>query len=173
MFESGSQDGEAEYNYKKLLRKREWLAKRREILTKRPQCQNCGRSDRTLAVHHRYYDYGILPWEYSDEAYKVVCSGKCHREADAERVKQEDDVAILRRHGWQGILGKKCLAANQRDLRKLADYKATFKAWLWREKILTANWNWILHPLWELWNILSSDFLADPSNYEPQLTLAL
>jgi hypothetical protein len=157
-----------QYDYAKLLKQPEWQAKRETILAKTMQCETCGRFGRNLAVHHKYYLYGVLPWEHPEDAYQVLCNGKCHSEADAKRADQEEDAKLHRRHGWQGALGKACQIPSERELKKLASYEPEFTAWLWREKILKEGWNWQLHPLWELWNVLAPDFFAKRANYDPQ-----
>ncbi len=173
MTSSESEEHEEKYDYAKLLKQPEWRAKRDEILAKSPECQKCGCRNCIFAVHHRYYVYGLDPWEYPDEAYMVVCSGKCHREADADRVEQEENAEIHRRYGWQGALGKQCQMPSERELRRLASHEPEFRTWLWRERYLREPWDWNLHPLWELWNVLSSDFLAKRANYDPQGYLEL
>jgi len=104
-------DSDEHYDYPKLLKRREWREKSKAVIAKSPRCEKCRRTGRRLAVHHRYYEYGRLPWDYPDEAYMVVCSGRCHREADEDREEQETDARNYKRFGWQWELGKKEEAA--------------------------------------------------------------
>lgn len=159
-----------QYDYTKLLRRREWRAKRNEIITKSPRCQKCGRKGQRFAVHHRYYDYGRLPWDYPDEAFMVVCNGRCHREADEDREEQQKDAANIKRFGWQYEVGKKDLIPRERELRRLAQNEAEFKAWLLREEIAPDGWDWNneLRPLWWFWNQFSDQFLAAQKSEDPQ-----
>ncbi len=162
-----------QYDYRKLLRRREWREKRDEIIAKSPRCVKCGRRGGRLAVHHPEYEYGRLPWDYPDEAYQVVCSGRCHREADEDREEQERDAKNLQRYGWQSELGKTHQRPNRRESEKLAKYEAEFRSWLVRTGILQESWNWDVNPLWFLWNELSKQFLAERQDDDPQGRLAL
>ena len=162
------EESDGEYNYAKLLRSPEWREKRKEIIAKSLRCQKCGRTGRRLTVHHSYYDYGRLPWDYPDEAHMVVCNGRCHREADEDREEQQRDAGNYKLFGWQWELGKACQRPNKRELRRLAKYEAEFKAWLIRNEILHESWNWEAQPLWYLWNLLSEEFLAKRRNNNRQ-----
>jgi hypothetical protein len=166
-------DADEQYDYSKLLKRREWIEKSTSVKAKSPRCGKCGRAGRRLAVHHRYYEYGRLPWDYPDEAYMVVCSGGCHRDADEDRKEEETDTRNYQRFGWQWELGKKHERPNRRELQKLAKYEAEFKTWLTRKEILQERWNWNVNPLWYLWNELSKEFLAERQKDDPQGRLAL
>jgi len=161
------------YDYAKLLKRREWRQKRAEVIAKSPRCRKCGRKGRRFAVHHRYYDYGRLPWDYPDEAFMVVCNGKCHREADEDREEEQSDAKNFKRFGWQWELGKKQLIPREKEQRKLAKHETEFKAWLIREGIPPEGWNWDSeqHPLWWFWNQFSDQFLAEQKNSDPQGSL--
>jgi hypothetical protein len=168
-------EADAPYDYAKLLKRREWREKRDEIIAKSHRCQKCGRTGRRFAVHHSYYDYGLLPWDYLDDAYMVVCKGRCHREADEDREEQQRDVENYERYGWQWELGKKELRPKEREQRKLENYEAEFKTWLIRKGIPPEGWDWKseMYPLWWFWNQFSDKFLADRQSDDPQSRLAL
>ena len=165
-------ESDEEYNYRKLLKRREWREKRDAIVAASPRCKRCGRKGGRLAVHHPEYEYGRMPWDYPDEAYEVVCSGRCHREADEDREEQEADAKNVGR-GWQWDEGKKHQRPNRRESEKLAKYEAEFRTWLIRKGILHDQWNWDVNPLWFLWNQLSKQFLAERQDDDPQGRLAL
>lgn len=40
-------------------------------------CRHCGTKDRILDVHHIYYERGLEPWEYPDDALLTLCR-LCH-----------------------------------------------------------------------------------------------
>lgn len=149
------------YDYSKLLRRREWREKSGELKAKSPRCEKCGRKGGPLAVHHRWYEYGRLPWEYPDEAYMIVCSGRCHREADREREEQKKDAENHRMYGWQAGLAKKTRPLKGKELRLFENHKLEFNAWLIRHEILREPWDWNTKPLWFLWNQLSDEFFAE------------
>lgn len=65
-------------SYSLLLRDPRWLAKRQRILSRcSGNCEECGSSGKGLEVHHCYYRYGRLPWQYPDGALLALC-GDCH-----------------------------------------------------------------------------------------------
>jgi len=171
--QSDSDEAGEQYNYAKLLKRREWREKSDAMIAKSRRCEKCGRTGRHFAAHQRWYDYGRLPWEYPDEAYMIVCNGGCHREADEDREEQETDAKNYRRYGWQWELGKKEQRPREKELRRLGKYESKFKAWLIRHKILREPWNWDLYPLWHLWNHLSNQFLAERQDSDRQGRLAL
>ena len=163
-------ESDDEYDYKKLLRRREWRERRTALLAKSPRCQKCGRLGGRLAIHHPEYTYGRMPWDYADDEYMVVCAGRCHREADEER--EEQERAAKNAHlGWQWEEAKKHERPNRGESEKLAKCEAEFKTWLMRKGIIHDQWNWDFAPLWFLWNQLSKQFLADRERDDPQRRL--
>ena len=166
-------ESDDEYDYKKLLKRPEWREKSTALIAKSPRCEKCGKTRRRFAVHHRYYEYARLPWDYPDEAFMVVCNGRCHREADQDREEEESDARSYRQLGWQRELGKKAQRPREKELRKLARHKTEFKAWLIRHEILREPWNWDLNPMWYLWNQLSNQFLAERREDDRQGRLVL
>lgn len=69
-----------EYRY--LLRDWRWEERRLEIIERDDyECQCCGATadDALLQVHHRYYEEGLLPWEYPDDALVTLCE-ECHKD---------------------------------------------------------------------------------------------
>jgi hypothetical protein len=55
-----------------------WQKKRLEVLDRSNfQCDNCGESERTLHVHHNFYERGRKPWEYPTESLVALCE-TCH-----------------------------------------------------------------------------------------------
>lgn len=68
-------------SYWELLKDPRWQRKRLEILNLHGfACENCGAEDKTLHVHHSYYEKGLAPWEYPDESLHALCED-CHRKA--------------------------------------------------------------------------------------------
>ena len=55
-----------------------WQQKRLRILERDDwQCKSCGDRDKTLNVHHIFYDKGKNPWEYDDDILITWCEA-CH-----------------------------------------------------------------------------------------------
>jgi len=94
--------------YREKLLDPRWQRKRLEILQRDEfGCQECGDSETTLHVHHRYYESGKDPWDYPDEALETICA-RCHEQetfgrenADKLIIKamrkhfNNDDIAII------------------------------------------------------------------------------
>jgi len=64
--------------YTQLLRHSRWQAKRQRILLRSGgRCEECGDERQSLDVHHCYYRFGRLPWQYPDGAFLGLCRN-CH-----------------------------------------------------------------------------------------------
>ncbi len=76
-----------------------WQKKRLEIF-ERDQftCQECWTADRTLAVHHHYYERGLEPWDYPSEALLTVCKS-CHDVLGNAQLALQKETARLSRYG--------------------------------------------------------------------------
>jgi len=62
-----------------------WQKRRLEIFEKAKfQCQMCYLEDKTLHVHHQYYEYGKDPWDYPDESLHCLCED-CHKKAESNK----------------------------------------------------------------------------------------
>jgi hypothetical protein len=69
-------------DYSELLRHPLWQRRRLEIF-KRDNfaCKKCTDTTSNLQVHHIYYKYDLLPWEYPDEALITICD-LCHEKTE-------------------------------------------------------------------------------------------
>jgi hypothetical protein len=64
--------------YSQLLRHLRWQAKRQRILSRSGgRCEECRTGSQSLEVHHCYYRFGRLPWQYPDGALLALCRD-CH-----------------------------------------------------------------------------------------------
>jgi hypothetical protein len=71
-----------------------WQKKRLEILERdKWTCQSCFDNENTLMVHHYYYEKGLEPWEYDDNALVAWCVD-CH-ELEHENLKAIEKSMIL------------------------------------------------------------------------------
>ena len=86
--------------YRKLLLHPNWQKKRLEILSRDGfECSECGSKERTLHVHHMFYEKGRAPWDYPDISLVTLCDG-CHEEEHAARYAREQDLLVcLRKYG--------------------------------------------------------------------------
>jgi hypothetical protein len=65
-------------SYFDLLRDPQWQKKRLEIMERdRFKCKRCDCDDKTLNVHHTYYEKGKSPWEYPAYSLHTLCE-ECH-----------------------------------------------------------------------------------------------
>jgi len=82
--------------YLEKLKHPNWQKKRLEILN-RDQfvCQTCYGEEKTLHVHHKFYDKNIEnPWDY-DEKYLVTLCCDCHLEIEESKKIIKTDVPNL------------------------------------------------------------------------------
>lgn len=64
--------------YLELLKRPEWISKKKEILAKRGHwCEECGADPKQIHLHHTYYFSKRYPWEYPDDCLLLLCK-KCH-----------------------------------------------------------------------------------------------
>lgn len=69
---------EQKLSYSDLLRDPRWQRKRLEVMQRANfTCEHCGRTDRTLNVHHPRYVAGRKPWEYETTELRCLCE-PCH-----------------------------------------------------------------------------------------------
>ena len=78
-----------------------WQKKRLEVLERdKWACKNCGDSESTLHVHHKYYTKGKDPWEYPIDAFLTLCA-ECHECEHSSRTDYEDGLLkTLRKKGF-------------------------------------------------------------------------
>ena len=81
--------------YAKKLRDPRWQRKRLEVMNRDEfTCKICGAKDKTLNVHHCFYD-GREPWEYKDISLTTLCED-CHQnEAVESRNSREFLFSVL------------------------------------------------------------------------------
>ncbi len=97
-------------SYAEFYRDPRWQKKRLAIMSRDEwTCQDCGDTEDTLHVHHRYYVKGRKPWEYPDEALVTLCAS-CHKDETERRPAVEAAILLA--------LKKRFLAC---DLEYLAD----------------------------------------------------
>lgn len=67
--------------YYELLRHPKWQRKRLEILERDGfACLECGEENKTIQVHHSYYESNLKPWEYPSDSLHSLCED-CHKQA--------------------------------------------------------------------------------------------
>jgi len=68
--------------YLELLRHPFWQKRRLEVFQRDNfTCQKCTDTLSNLQVHHLYYKFDILPWDYPDDALLTLCD-LCHAKAE-------------------------------------------------------------------------------------------
>jgi hypothetical protein len=66
--------------YAQKLRDPRWQRKRLEVMQRDNfTCQSCGLDNKTLNVHHGYYQAGKDPWDYPTSSLTTLCED-CHEE---------------------------------------------------------------------------------------------
>ena len=70
-----------------------WQKRRLEILEMDNfTCQMCESTEKTLHVHHQYYEYGKDPWDYPHKSLWTFCED-CHKKAESSRKDLKELVA--------------------------------------------------------------------------------
>jgi hypothetical protein len=70
-------------SYYELLKDPRWQKKRLDKLNAANfECEDCGSGEKTLHIHHSYYESKKMPWEYPDDSLHVLCED-CHSKAGA------------------------------------------------------------------------------------------
>lgn len=70
-------------SYSEKLRDPRWQRKRLEILNRdKFTCIQCKCTDKTLHVHHCFYEWGRDPWDYPDTSLITLCE-TCHEDESA------------------------------------------------------------------------------------------
>jgi hypothetical protein len=64
------------------------------------RCENCDDGEKTLNVHHGYYEKDKMPWEYENEMLRCLCEN-CHKE----------------RHFWESVLKKVLASCKGKDFK--------------------------------------------------------
>jgi len=85
-------------SYSDKLRDPRWQRVRLEIMQRDAfTCQLCERTDRTLNVHHHYYENGRDPWDYPANSLTTMCED-CHTvESKARDIYEIKLIETLRR----------------------------------------------------------------------------
>lgn len=92
-------------SYYEKLKDPRWQKKRLKILERAGfKCEYCGASDKTLHVHHGYYEKWLDPWEYEDSTLWCLCVD-CHEDVSITTSKIYSIIAIIRPSDLDSLLG--------------------------------------------------------------------
>lgn len=96
---------EKKVSYWEQLRDPKWQEKRLRIMERDGfACLSCGSKDKTLNVHHMYYERGCAPWEYPDESLQTVCEG-CHEFIQRRLKELHRAIGLSDWHQLEFVLG--------------------------------------------------------------------
>lgn len=80
--------------YLKKFKDPRWQKMRLEVFDRdKFTCQSCYETERTLNVHHLYYEYGKDPWDYPAEALLTLCE-VCHTAETEARPEAEKNLLL-------------------------------------------------------------------------------
>lgn len=66
-------------SYKEKFLDPRWQKKRLYILERDEfSCCICGDTEETLHIHHKFYNFGLEPWDYPDDSLETLCA-TCHQ----------------------------------------------------------------------------------------------
>ena len=101
--------------YSEKLKDPRWQRKRLEIMKRDGfSCVECQESNTTLAVHHRYYISGRMPWEYPDWSLKTLCKD-CHKLDHDMDVAREEDSNLPHEDQFETIMEFLCGGGSNSD----------------------------------------------------------
>lgn len=91
-----------------LYRHPKWQEKRLRVM-KRDEftCTECGEKDKTLNVHHGYYEKDLKPWEYDDDTLHTLCE-PCHKKAQATYNRIKREIGSLNQYSVRRALAYVC-----------------------------------------------------------------
>lgn len=139
--------------YSDQLRDPRWQRKRLEIMEAADfACENCGGTDKMLAVHHRLYVKGRKAWEYERELLECLCED-CHQEK--HRLQHELNALLLMSADLEQVIGyAKGIYAMTTDTKD----EVSINSWEQAAGFLDA---------WKIRRIMPHDFIAmiEDKNY--------
>jgi hypothetical protein len=76
-------------NYSEKLKDPRWQKLRLKVFERDNWlCQRCGETEKTLMIHHLYYEHGLEPWDYLPEHLITLCF-ECHTYEHEHREEEE------------------------------------------------------------------------------------
>lgn len=91
--------------YWQLLQDPRWQRLRLEVMERAEfRCEWCEATDKTLHVHHTYYEKNLKPWEYPPESLRCLCKN-CHEETERVLGQIKRKLGSLELLQLQQILG--------------------------------------------------------------------
>lgn len=92
-------------NYAQKLQDPRWQRVRLEVLDREDfTCEWCQATNKTLHVHHGYYQKGLEPWEYNTNTLHCLCED-CHPEVQALTTEAHHLFASLSHASFDTVLG--------------------------------------------------------------------
>ena len=88
--------------YMEKLKDPRWQKKRLKVMERDEwECRSCESTEKTLHVHHTYYEDGKDPWDYPASSLVTLCES-CHEEETGARRRAEEDALLsaLRVRGY-------------------------------------------------------------------------
>jgi hypothetical protein len=91
--------------YAEKLKHPKWQKIRLRILQRADfECEDCGSAEKSLHIHHGYYERGREPWDYPEESLHCLCED-CHAKADQHRSEFMLASRFLDPGDWYYLLG--------------------------------------------------------------------
>lgn len=91
--------------YAETLRDPRWQRRRLDVMAREQfTCEGCGSTDKSLDVHHGYYEYGKQPWEYPLQSLHCLCT-KCHTIAGEQYKASKRTIGSLDINQTQRTIG--------------------------------------------------------------------
>ena len=99
--------------YIEKLRDPRWQRRRLEVLNAANfKCRDCRAADKTLHIHHAYYERGRDPWDYPSDSLLSLCD-ECH-----------DD-----RQSWQNWILRELAILDMQDIERVYGMAVALADW--------------------------------------------
>lgn len=121
--------------YSDKLKDPRWQKKRLEIFNRDGfKCTTCGRGDKTLHVHHKFYESGLEPWQYDDSVLTTLCE-ECHFNVPEQEAEFKNLIKFLLCQGFSYLNLVRMLsgAAVQTDVIEPGDI-ASYIDWVFTRR---------------------------------------
>ena len=108
--------------YSEKLKDPRWQKRRLDVLSRENfTCETCASDEKTLHVHHCYYEKGMEPWDYPDHALKCLCE-TCHQDRQAAELSIQRAISRLNFDGVNSLYCDILYAVHFHGIKSVAKF---------------------------------------------------
>lgn len=91
---------EQKKSYRELLKDPRWQKMRLEVMARDGfACRKCNDASSTLNVHHKFYTYGKMPWDYNPSTLVTLCES-CHEAVEWDKAGYNNTLKNMLEDGF-------------------------------------------------------------------------